>query len=223
MAVADKVLAGKDKRPAPPVSLLGAAPGKTQGGVCMVKVDELGQKAVELAKTFDESFLELGKTIRQIQEIGDVTDFRKICDAAGIGTRKAYYLASITKQIEGLHIPTKRLKAVGWTKLMTIHPHLTKETWKDLLELAENNTNRELQLLVKGEEPADNAHCVLLYFNDDDYADFVKSALHHGAARSGRGLLHKEKAIMALVKKDLEEPQEAAPKKPSAAKKKLPA
>ena len=49
----------------------------------------------------------------------------------------------------------------------------------------------------------------------------MKSAIHHGAARSGRGLLHKEKAIMALVKKDLEEPHEAAPKKPSAAKKKL--
>ena len=188
-----------------------------------VNVDELGQKAVALAKDFDESFLELGRTLRQIQEIGGVVDFRKVCDAAGIGTRKAYYLASITKQIEGLHIPTKRLRAIGWTKLMTIHPHLTKATWKDLLEAAENNTNRELQMLVKGETPADNSHCVLLYFNDEDYADFVKSALHHGAARSGRGLLHKEKAIMALVKKDLEEPHEAAPKKPSAAKKKLPA
>ena len=186
-----------------------------------VNVDELGQKAVALAKNFDESFLDLGKTLRQIQEIGDVTDFRRICDAANLGTRKAYYLASITKNIEGLHIPTKRLRAIGWTKLMTLAPHLTKANWKDLLTAAENNTNRELQMLVKGETPADNSHCVLLYFNDEDYADFVKSALHHGAARSGRGLLHKEKAIMALVKKDLEEPHEAAPKKPSAAKKKL--
>ena len=151
------------------------------------------------------------------------TDFRRVCEAADIGTRKAYYLASITKNIEGLHIPTKRLRAIGWTKLMTLAPHLTKANWKDLLTAAENNTNRELQMLVKGETPADNSHCVLLYFNDEDYADFVKSALHHGAARSGRGLLHKEKAIMALVKKDLEEPHEAAPKKPSAAKKKLPA
>lgn len=186
-----------------------------------VNVDELGQKAVALAKNFDESFLDLGKTLRQIQEIGDVTDFRRICDAANLGTRKAYYLASITKNIEGLHIPTKRLRAIGWTKLMTLAPHLTKANWKDLLTAAENNTNRELQMLVKGETPADNSHCVLLYFNDEDYADFVKSALHHGAARSGRGLLHKEKAIMALVKKDLEEPHEAGPKKPSAAKKKL--
>ena len=100
----------------------------------MVNVDELGQKAVELNKTFDESFIELGRTLRQIQKIGDVTDFRRICDAAGIGTRKAYYLASISEKIEGLHIPTKRLKAVGWTKLMTISPNLTKETWKDLLD-----------------------------------------------------------------------------------------
>ena len=169
------------------------------------------------------AFIELGRTLRQIQEIGGVVDFRKVCDAADIGTRKAYYLASITKNIEGLHIPTKRLRAIGWTKLMTIAPHLTKANWKDLLTAAENNTNRELQMLVKGETPADNSHCVLLYFNDEDYADFVKSALHHGAARSGRGLLHKEKAIMSLVKKDLEEPHEAAPKKPSAAKKKLPA
>ena len=51
----------------------------------------------------------------------------------------------------------------------------------------------------------------------------MKSAIHHGAARSGRGLLHKEKAIMALVKKDLDEAEnEPKPaKKPSAAKKKL--
>ena len=113
------------------------------------------------------------------------------------------------------------LRAVGWTKLMTICPHLTKANWKELLAAAEKNTNRELQMMVKGEEPANNQHCVLLYFNDDDYKDFVQSALHHGAARSGRGLLNKEKAIMALVKKDLEEPHEAQPKKPSAAKKKL--
>ena len=86
------------------------------------------KKRSTLAKDFDESFLELGRTLRQIQEIGGVVDFRKVCDAAGIGTRKAYYLASITKQIEGLHIPTKRLRAIGWTKLMTIHPHLTKAT-----------------------------------------------------------------------------------------------
>ena len=189
----------------------------------MVNVDELGQKAVELNKTFDESFIELGRTLRQIQLIGDVTDFRRICEAAGIGTRKAYYLASISEKIEGLHIPTKRLKAVGWTKLMTISPFLTKETWKDLLAAAEKNTNRDLQSIVKGEEPENNQHCVLLYFNADDYKDFVRSAIHHGAARSGRGLLHKEKAIMALVKKDLEDADtEPKPvKKPSAAKKKL--
>lgn len=189
----------------------------------MVNVDELGQKAVELNKTFDESFIDLGRTLRQIQQIGDVTDFRRICDAAGIGTRKAYYLASISEKIEGLHIPTKRLKAVGWTKLMTISPNLTKETWKDLLTAAENNTNRDLQAIVRGEEPANNQHCVLLYFNAEDYKDFVKSAIGHGAARSGRGLLHKEKAIMALVKKDLKEAaSEPKPaKKPSAAKKKL--
>ena len=67
----------------------------------MVKIEELGQKAVSLAKDFDESFLELGRTLRQIQEIGGVEDFRRVCEAADIGTRKAYYLASITKNIEG--------------------------------------------------------------------------------------------------------------------------
>ena len=118
----------------------------------MVNVDELGQKAVELNKNFDESFIELGRTLRVIQQIGGVEDFRRICEAAGIGTRKAYYLASISEKIEGLHIPTKRLKAVGWTKLMTISPYLTKETWKDLLSAAENNTNRDLQVIVKGED-----------------------------------------------------------------------
>ena len=188
----------------------------------MVDMKELGQKAVELNQTFDESFIELGRTLRQIQEFGGVEEFKKVCEAADIGTRKAYYLASITKHIEGLHIPTKRLRKIGWTKLMTLGQYLTKETWKDLLAAAETSTNRELQSLVKGEEPADNAHCVLLYFNDEDYADFVQSALHHGAARSGRGLLHKEKAIMQLVKKDLGKATPPLPKKP-VVKKKLPA
>ena len=68
------------------------------------KIDDLGQKAVGLAKEFDESFIELGRTLRQTQEIGGVEDFRRICEAAGIGTRKAYYLASISEKIEGLHI-----------------------------------------------------------------------------------------------------------------------
>ena len=192
----------------------------------MVKttVNDLGQKAVELAKTFDESFLELGRTLRTIQEIGDVEDFRRICQAADLGTRKAYYLASIAKQIEGLHIPTKRLRAIGWTKLMTLAPHLSKQNWKDLLELAENNKNRDLQTLIKGEDVEHNQHCVLLYLSADDYKDFVRSAINHGSVRSGRGLLHKEQALMALVHKDLEEQDGPTATKPAtkpAFKKKL--
>ncbi|MET1046272.1 MAG: hypothetical protein ABWX70_06155 [Hyphomicrobium sp.] len=171
----------------------------------MGKIEELGQKAVELAKTFDESFLELGKTLWRLQEIGEVEDFRRVCKTADLGTRKAYYLASIAKLINGLHIPTKRLRAIGWTKLMTISPHLTKQNWKELLTLAETNKNRDLQMLVKGEKVEKTQHCVLLYLSKSDYLDFVKSALRHGAARSGRGLLHKEQALMALVRKDLEE------------------
>ena len=188
----------------------------------MVNVDELGQKAVELNKNFNESFIELGRTLRVIQQIGGVEDFRRICDAAGIGTRKAYYLASISEKIEGLHIPTKRLKAVGWTKLMTISPFLTKETWKEMLERrGEQYQPRpagDRQGRDAGEQPA--LRPALFQRGGLQGLRQVGDQLTAPPVR-GVGLLHKEKAVMALVKKDLDEPHEAAPKKPSAAKKKL--
>ena len=72
-----------------------------------------------------------------------------------------------------------------------------------MLKAAETNTAAQLKSIVKGEKPVENAHCVLMYFTPAQYAIFEQALLANGGTRSGRGILDKEAAITAALKKVL--------------------
>ena len=54
---------------------------------------------------------------------------------------------------------------------------------------------------MKGEQPLANAHCVLMYMTPEQYTRFEEALLANGGERSGRGILHKEEAVMRLIEK----------------------
>jgi hypothetical protein len=163
--------------------------------------------AMSLAKSFDESFVELGATLRQLQDT-DSDRYRDFIKASGIGERKAYYLIAIDKTFKDLKVPKKLLIGIGWTKLIIIEPHVNKDNWKDLFDFAAKHTAAELKAYVKGENTDANARSVLLYFTPVEYETLMSALLQHGAHKARRGVQNKERALMKLI-------EVAKPKQPA--------
>lgn len=159
---------------------------------------DLFDKARTLSKDVDDNFLDLARTLKQLQErdLGLFTDLWRQTD---LGRRKAYYLVEIARTYDHLPIPRSRLKKLGWTKLQLIAKSVTADNWQELLDTAEHYPTKQLEKIVKGHKPVDNAHCVLMYFTPKDYAKLEHVLIKNGGEKSGRGILHKEEALMKIV------------------------
>jgi len=162
--------------------------------------DDLYDKALDLSKDFDDNFLDLAKTLRQLLD-RDQEMFRDVWTKTNLGRRKAYYLVEVSRTFDSLPVGRARLKKIGWTKLQIIGKHATKDNVLELVELAEKHTTKELEALMKGEKPIDNAHCVLMYFSPKQYDVLERALLQHGGEKSGRGILNKEEALVTALKK----------------------
>ena len=162
----------------------------------MTSVVELKQKAKAWALRQDKN-VELAECLQKIYKI-DRAEFGTLLGKPRLGSRKAYYLRKIGEQVERGKFSKARLRKIGWTKLQVIGHNLTER----MLKLAEKNTTQKLKLLVRGEIVPRDVHCVLMYFTPHQYRVFEEAVLLHGAAptRSGRGLVNKEQALVALIK-----------------------
>ncbi len=152
----------------------------------------------EWRRKLDQSFL---LTAMHFAVIRDRTpdDMKKEAAKYGISVRTAYYLANLFDQYRYLRIPSSRLADVGWTKLQIIGPYINKSNSEQLLSLAEENTTRELALLMQNEISQPGSRCVILYFGPDDYALFEASLINCGAHKTGRGLSNKEQALISIL------------------------
>jgi hypothetical protein len=165
-----------------------------------LSTEDLYDKALGLAGNVEDNFLDLGKSLRQLFD-RDPDLFKRALDKSNLGSRKAYYLVNISRWFDGAPVGRARLRKIGWTKLQVIGPHVENQNLEELLQLAENNTTAQLKMLVKGEQPVNNAHCVLMYFSPQQYEQLEESLLKHGGTRSGRGILNKETALMNIIGK----------------------
>jgi hypothetical protein len=95
----------------------------------------------------------------------------------------------------------ERFEAIGWTKTQVIARGLNRENVKQRLELAETNSTRILQPLIKGEPPPSEVRRVVLYFTGENYEMFEKALLQNGGSIGPRkNLVGREMALMALIK-----------------------
>jgi hypothetical protein len=151
-----------------------------------------------MAKDPEDNFLDLGRMLKQLQD-RDPALFTDVWQKTDIKRRKAYYLAKVARTFDPLPIPRSRLKAIGWTKLELVSRHINEQNWQELIELAENTPSKQLEKVLNGEKPITNAHCVLMYFTPKQYQQLEDALLKRGGEKSGRGILHKEEAIMRLI------------------------
>ncbi|MDZ5454442.1 hypothetical protein [Labrys sp. ZIDIC5] len=119
--------------------------------------------------------------------------------AVGLKRRKAFALARIGRIFPQLDIPRDRLNAVGWAKLGIILPHIQEDNVEALVSLAEQNTAYDLTTILNGDRPIGNKRVLQLYLPAADYSALAKLLVQHGAVPVGKGLLHKEKALLNLL------------------------
>jgi hypothetical protein len=163
----------------------------------MVDQDGLQTQVLGLSKEMNNKFLELGRLLRQLQDT-DPDQFR-LTAMNTVGLRKAYYLMNVVDAFDKLKVPEALLRKIGWTKLIIIAKHVTKKNVRQLVKLADQNTAKNLEKLMKGEEAETNSHAVLMYFTPEQYEKLAAKLIEHGAVRQGRGLINKEKALIAFV------------------------
>jgi hypothetical protein len=167
-----------------------------------VDTEDLVISVKDLSGNVDETFLELGRALRELHE-REPQQFSDIVTKSGLGRRKAYYLVDISRAFDPLEVSRAKLKEVGWTKLAMIAKRVTQENFEKLLNLAERNNVKELDRLARGYKPLGDSHCVMMYFSPTQYEVLEQALVRHGAkkARGGRGLADKEDALLKIVRK----------------------
>ena len=146
--------------------------------------DALDDKALELSANVPDNFVELGRALSQLYD-RDPNLFRQLATKSNMGLRKAYDLIEVSRTFEPLAIPRDQLRKIGWPKLLLIAKHVTPNTSDALLQLAEDTTAKDLERHMRGEKPAGNAPCVLMYFSPKQYMQLEGVLVPHCGAPSG--------------------------------------
>ena len=167
-----------------------------------ISTEDLYDRALALSSDVEDNFLDLGKSLRQLQD-RDPDLFNQIVAKSNLGRRKAYYLVEVSCIFDPLPVPRSRLRKIGWTKLQLIGKHIddSNSNLDELLDLAETTNTKELERQMRGEKPMGNAHCVLMYFRPKEYDELEAALLANGASKVGKGLVDKEKALITAIRK----------------------
>jgi hypothetical protein len=164
--------------------------------------EELYTKAMQLAQTFDENFVELGEMLLAMNE-RDPRRYRDFIKDRGREGRKMRYLRDIADTVRDLKIPKRALIEVGWTKLMELRKFLTLHNWKEAIEFAKTHTVKQVQGYVKSGGTEANAKKQLSeYFNPVDHDFVVNTLIELCGAKRGRrgGIENKEAALIEMAK-----------------------
>ena len=154
--------------------------------------------ALLLISRLDDGFLELGSLLRQFQETSP-HDFNALISTAQLRRRKGYYLVEIDRAFGGNEQLRPLLNKIGWTKLAMIAKRVTQDNREDLLQLAGAHTARNLQAIMRGDEPIIGGRVILLHFTWEQFATFSKAILAHGAIQNGDGFIGKEMALIGAL------------------------
>jgi len=172
----------------------------------MITPSKLVNEILSLARV-DGEFLLLAKRLQMLHELNRDA-FHKMVKKAKLGSRKAYYLVEMAKQLRGISLPRKRLEAIGWTKAHIIAKRINASNALSLLERAEKKISaHDLAIWIKSRKPSGGSRCVLLYFNQKQYQTFEKVMEKHSAPRGSRGWGGKEEVLAELMRADLKNSQ----------------
>jgi hypothetical protein len=153
---------------------------------------------VSLAIEFEQNFLEIGHALLELYEL-DPAEFHHALQSAKLGRRKGYYLIAIARAFGSAPVSKYRLRRIGWTKLAMLSPHIDKYSCNQLLALAEEFTAKELETILRGEDPASKERTIVLYYSQEDYDVLEAALIAFGGIKTGRVMLNREEALLQMA------------------------
>jgi hypothetical protein len=135
--------------------------------------EDLYNEAMSMSGDVENTFLDLGRTLRQLLD-RDPELFQKVIDRSALGRRKAYDLVEISSAFDPLRVSRARLKKLGSTNLSLIAKQVNQDNLEKLLQVTENTNSEQLERRMKGEAKVGNAACVLKYFSPKEYKELEK-------------------------------------------------
>lgn len=160
------------------------------------------ERAADLAGRGKTPSIELAMLLYGLQQ-RQPEEFRRFYEEEHVSRRKAFYLAEVGRCLAPLRLPLQRLEAIGWSKVQIISKRLNARNADVLLKQAETYSARALSAHLRDGGSVEPGRTVLLRLHPRDYGVFEKALLGNGAAKVGRGLHDKEKAIMKIVRQVL--------------------
>jgi hypothetical protein len=157
-------------------------------------------RALLLIARFNDEFIELAALLHKLQET-EPDDFKTLVSIPQLGRRKGYYLVEIHRAFGDYKDVSPRLNKIGWTKLQIIASHVTPDNLEALLTLAETHTAKNLEAIMRGDQPIIGGRSVLLLFTQEQFAVFSEAILEHGATANGQGFIQKETALVSALNK----------------------
>jgi hypothetical protein len=130
----------------------------------------------------------------------DPAEFRSIIDKGEMKRRRAYYLLRVGQLLKTGTFTKSDAERIGWTKVQIIADKITGKNVAKLVRLALDNSAQELKRIMREDDQKPAPHCVLMYFSPQQYVQFKRAMILHGATSTGRGLARKEEAIMRLIR-----------------------
>lgn len=165
----------------------------------MEEKQQMVDKVLQMSSAVDENFLELARTLRELQDT-DNDEFLRAVKNAGLSRRKAYYLVSIDRVFSTIPVPKLRLKKIGWTKLNVLTAHINKSNYADMLKAAEQYTAKELEAHLSGRPVSSEKKKAFLAYLDREGYDALTEAFHRvGGRKYQRGWSNKGAALKALA------------------------
>jgi len=126
--------------------------GKTKG---VTRANEVREKIAELNSGIEADFLDLASLLSEAYhkefylEWG-FSSFEEYCTKElDTKYRKAMYFVEIWDKVKVLDLPSKKVKAIGWTKMKDLVSVASEENVDDLVEKAEKQSSREFTEVVK--------------------------------------------------------------------------
>lgn len=151
--------------------------------------------SVELFALYTEARDPKAKGSKQAAKV-----FKGLIDSGVVKRRRAYYLVKIGQLLHDRTISHGKAAEIGWTKLQIIADKITGKNAAKLVRLALNSSAQELKRIMREDDQKPAPHCVLMYFSPQQYRQFRRAMVLHGATSTGRGLAGKEQAIMRLIR-----------------------
>ena len=164
----------------------------------MSDTENLVADILSMAGAIGANFIKLGRALRRLQDMDQKLYERTVRDAA-LTPQSAGYLVRIDRAFANLPVSASRLQTIGWIKLASIAPYVSRENYHVLLTKAEQINETELEMMLRG-ETLDGAHqAVTFRLRPDEVQTLNSILLSFGATEVDGRYTNREAALMELA------------------------